>query len=321
MKAIRARGLTKDFGSVTAVNGIDFEVEEGEFFGFLGPNGAGKTTTINMMTGLARLTKGELQVLGFAYPREMKKAQAEIGVVPDESNLYDEMTGLDNLVFAASLYGEIPSRSRARAQELLELVGLEEAAGRKFKGYSRGMKRRLTIAAALMHRPRLLFLDEPTSGIDVASARQIRRFIADLNAEGTTVFLTTHYIEEAERLTHRIAFIVDGRIVRSDLTQNLLQEAGSHDWVAFTLENGRTGALEAVRLAFPDLESIPSGENQIRVRLPREGDIYPVMTALHQAGHRAQEARIIRPSLEEVFVRVTGIEAQQMAGEKRGGNR
>ncbi len=198
---IAVEGLAKRFGEVQAVADVSFEVHQGELFGFLGPNGAGKTTTINMLTGLARPDAGKIRIAGIECTDNPKAAQHLIGVVPDESNLYPELTGLENLCFCAALYGMHKGERKARARELLETFGLAKAANRKFAGYSRGMKRKLTIAAGIIHNPSILFLDEPTTGIDVASARQIRQIIAGLNSSGTTVFLTTHYIEEAERLS------------------------------------------------------------------------------------------------------------------------
>ncbi len=192
-------------------------------FGFLGPNGAGKTTTINMLTGLARPNSGSIRIGGIDCTGSPRAAQHLIGVVPDQSNLYPELTSIENLCFCAALYGLSKAERRDRAGELLDRFGLAQAGTGKFGEYSRGMKRKLTIAAGIIHRPEILFLDEPTTGIDVASARQLRQLIADLHGAGTTIFLTTHYIEEAERLCDRIAFIVSGRIVRIDTVERLIQ--------------------------------------------------------------------------------------------------
>ncbi|MFP4066762.1 MAG: ABC transporter ATP-binding protein, partial [Spirochaetaceae bacterium] len=221
--AIEAAHLSKSFEDVHAVRDVSFQVSRGELFGFLGPNGAGKTTTINMLTGLARLDAGTIRIAGIDCSRKPKAAQHLMGVVPDESNLYPELTGYENLRFCGALYGMDRHARTRRAAELLQRFGLGAASERKFSGYSKGMKRKLTIAAGIIHEPPILFLDEPTSGIDVASARQIRRLIGDLNAGGTTIFLTTHYIEEAERLCSRIAFIVGGRIVRTDTVESLMR--------------------------------------------------------------------------------------------------
>jgi ABC-2 type transport system ATP-binding protein len=189
VNAIAVQGLAKGFGEVQAVADVSFQVHEGELFGFLGPNGAGKTTTINMLTGLARPDAGKMRIAGIDCTGNPKAAQHLIGVVPDESNLYPELTGFDNLCFCASLYGMKKNQREARARELLEMFGLASAADRKFAGYSRGMKRKLTIAAGIIHNPPILFLDEPTTGIDVSSARQIRQLIDDLHWAGTTIFL------------------------------------------------------------------------------------------------------------------------------------
>jgi len=223
---LEVQGLTKKYGDFPAVKGIDFCVGEGEIFGFLGPNGAGKTTTINMLTGLARITAGSARLLGYDLAHQTKRAQQVIGIVPDESNLYDELDGFQHLCFCAALYGMERRKREERARQLLEQFVLADAGDKPFKAYSRGMKRKLTIAAGIIHEPKILFLGEPTTGIDVASARQVRKLIRDLNAGGTTVFLTTHYIEEAERLWHRIAFIVDGKIVRVDVLKSSINGDG-----------------------------------------------------------------------------------------------
>jgi ABC-2 type transport system ATP-binding protein len=241
---IEVTQLTKRFDEVSAVSQISFDVRKGELFGFLGPNGAGKTTTINLLTGLARPDSGTIRIGGVDCARDLKTAQQFIGVVPDESNLYPELTGFDNLCFCASLYGMRKSQRRARAQRLLESFGLTDAAHRKFEGYSRGMKRKLTLAAGIIHNPEVLFLDEPTTGLDVVSARHIRQLIAELHRAGTTIFLTTHYIEEAERLCQRIVFVVSGRIVRIDTVANLLQPvSGRH----MMLVSGRSFGVGAAR--------------------------------------------------------------------------
>jgi ABC-2 type transport system ATP-binding protein len=251
--AIKAEGLAKRFDEVQAVAGVDFAVQAGELFGFLGPNGAGKTTTINMLTGLARPDAGTIHIAGIDCSRNPKAAQHLMGIVPDESNLYPELTGFGNLSFCGALYGMSKRDRERRAKELLARFGLADAARRKFAGYSRGMKRKLTIAAGIIHSPPILFLDEPTTGIDVASARQIRQLIADLNVGGTTIFLTTHYIEEAERLCRRIAFIVRGRIVRTDTVEDLMRQTEGRHVVEFTATNDAARLCKAMMTDFPNL--------------------------------------------------------------------
>jgi len=313
--AIEVRGLAKRFGEVQAVAGVDFDVAEGELFGFLGPNGAGKTTTINMLTGLARPDAGTIRIAGIDGSKNPKAAQHLMGVVPDESNLYPELTGFENLCFCGALYGMPKSHRQDRARELLERFGLADAAGRRFAGYSKGMKRKLTIAAGIIHAPPILFLDEPTTGIDVASARQIRQLIADLNAGGTTIFLTTHYIEEAERLCRRIAFIVRGRIVRTDTVEDLMRPTEGRHVVQFTVSNNAKELCDRIAAAFPSLRCRTVGGG-IRVESPQPVRVGPLVRFLEDHDAEVSEARKIRPSLEEVFVQITGLEAGAMKQEK-----
>ncbi len=307
--------LTKRFGDITAVNDISFSLNQGEIFGFLGPNGAGKTTTINLLTGLSRPDSGTISVAGLDCSNNPKAAQHLIGIVPDESNLYPELSGFDNLCFCASLYGIRKKERRERAGELLQVFGLKEAGDRKFSGYSKGMKRKLTIAAGIINRPRILFLDEPTTGIDVASARRIRQLLSDLNADGTTIFLTTHYIEEAERLCDRIAFIVKGRIAGIDTIENLMRQTQGQHVVQFAFQTAADKACEHIVTAFSALhcQIVPAG---IRVESSRPVRVGPLVRLLEENGIEVMEARKILPTLEDVFVNITGIEAGKMKQEK-----
>jgi ABC-2 type transport system ATP-binding protein len=314
--AFEVSELTKHYGEVVAVNDISFSVNSGELFGFLGPNGAGKTTTINMLTGLARLDAGTIKIGGIDCTYNPKAAQHLVGVVPDESNLYPELTGFDNLCFCAALYGMRKAERKKRACELLETFGLAEAANRKFAGYSRGMKRKLTFAAGIIHQPPLLFLDEPTTGIDVASARQVRQIIADIHHKGTTVFLTTHYIEEAERLCERIVFIVNGRIVRTGYTADLLQPVKGKNILLLSLSNAAPGISEEMAKAFPQYKFQPMIANELRVESTEQVIVGPLVHFLEERGIQVTEARRQVPSLEDVFVQVTGIEAGLMKKEK-----
>lgn len=319
MNALSIEGLTKRFGQVVAVSDIAFDVGEGELFGFLGPNGAGKTTTINILTGLARPDVGKVRIAGIDCSRNPRAAQHLIGVVPDESNLYPELTGFQNLSFSAALYGIGKKEREERAHELLGMFGLGDAGDRKFAGYSKGMKRKLTIAAGIIHRPPILFLDEPTTGIDVASARQIRQLIAELNQSGTTIFLTTHYIEEAERLCHRIAFIVKGRIVRIDTVADLLEPIQGIHVMQIALAKPGDHLKETLATAFPSLRFETPGPDLIRVEADGPVHVGPLVRFIEDQGVDVAEARRMRPSLEDVFVRVTGIEAAAMKREKEKG--
>lgn len=295
---------------------MSFKVDQGEFFGFLGPNGAGKTTTINLLTGLARPDSGTIRIAGFECTNDTKAAQHLIGVVPDESNLYPELSGFDNLCFCAALYGMPKKVRRTRARELLEVFGLSEAADRKFAGYSKGMKRKLTIAAGIIHDPPVLFLDEPTTGIDVAGARSIRQLIKDLHRAGTTIFLTTHYIEEAERLCDRIAFIVRGRIVGADTVENLLQPVQGRHVMLATVSRSDPFLCEKLAAAFPECELDDLSGGRFRIESAEPIRIGMLVRFFEEHGVELLEARHIHPSLEDVFVRITGIEADLMKKEK-----
>jgi ABC-2 type transport system ATP-binding protein len=310
--------LVKRYGDFTAVDAISFRVREGEIFGFLGPNGAGKTTTINMLTGLAGITSGSVRVGDFDYPRDLKRVQRIIGIVPDESNLYEELDGFGNLIFCASLYGMRKPDREERARELLSRFGLADTGNKPFRAYSKGMKRKLTVAAGIIHQPQILFLDEPTTGIDVASARQIRQLVLDLNRSGATIFLTTHYIEEAERLCRRVAFIVRGKIVRIGTIDELMKEVQQENIVQFTIGNGANRIQTALRSEFPEFRVEAASDSIVKVRSPRPLNLTPFMGFLEKNDVAVYEAKIGRPSLEEVFVQITGIEIEKMRMEKEG---
>jgi ABC-2 type transport system ATP-binding protein len=318
MDIVEVNQLTKKYGDLTAVDRVSLSVHEGEIFGFLGPNGAGKTTTINLLTGLARATSGAARISGFDCAREIKKAQEIMGIVPDESNLYEEFDGFENLSFCAALYGMQKDEREKKAKELLQQFGLAEAGKRPFRAYSRGMKRKLTIAAGIIHDPKILFLDEPTTGIDVASARQIRQLIQNLNQKGTTIFITTHYIEEAERLCKRIAFIVSGKIVRIGSLEELMREVQQQNVVQLAFADGVSNLKTSLQEDFPDVViEVPSNQT-IRFRSTHQLNLTPLMRFFEQRNLPVYEARIMRPSLEEVFVKITGIELEKMKQEKEG---
>jgi ABC-2 type transport system ATP-binding protein len=226
-KAIEVNELTKSFEKITAVDRISFAVNEGEIFGFLGPNGAGKTTTIRMLTGLSKPSNGKASILEYGVNSEITQIKRRIGVVPEASNLYDELSGIDNLVFMAQLFGVARNERIKRAEDLLKTFNLYERKDGFFRTYSRGMKRALTIAAALIHKPSIIFLDEPTTGLDVVAARSLRNLIKNLHSEGMTIFLTTHYLEEADLLCDRVAVIVKGKIVKIDTPQALKESTST----------------------------------------------------------------------------------------------
>lgn len=223
MKSIKAVDLIRDYGDLRAVNGLTFDVEAGEIFGLLGPNGAGKTTTLRILTGRLLPTSGNAWVGGYNVVDERQMIKSNIGVVFEYQNIYERLSGRDNLRFAARLYGV----NGSRVESVLSQVGLVEKAGVRAKKYSNGMKQRLLIARALLHEPQVLFFDEPTRGLDPHVARDIRAMVGDLAHRGVTVFLTTHYMEEADRLCDRVAIIDHGSIVALDSPQNLKTTHGA----------------------------------------------------------------------------------------------
>lgn len=231
---VRVEDLTKRYGNVKAVDGISFRVEAGEIFGLLGHNGAGKSTTIRMLTGRSKPTSGMAKVAGYDVANEREKIKLFINLVFEDQNLYERLSGPHNLRIFTDLYAE----PKGRADELLKIVGLTEAAGRKVKTYSTGMKQRLLIARALVNRPKVLFLDEPTRGLDPTSARELRGLISDLSREGTTVLLTTHYMEEADELCDRVAFLSQGRIVALGTPRELKLRRGERT-ATVTLQDRR----------------------------------------------------------------------------------
>ncbi len=313
--AVVVEDLAKRFGEVSAVDGISFQIGSGELFGLLGPNGAGKTTTINLLTGLARPDRGRMYVGGVDCTDRPKAAQYLLGVVPDESNLYPELSGRENLRFCGALYGMRKRARRTRADELLSQFGLTEAADRKFSTYSKGMKRKLTIAAGIVHLPSILFLDEPTTGIDVASARQIRQLVSTLNHQGTTVLLTTHYIEEAERLCERIAFLVEGVVVRLDTVEELMRPVAGKHVLEFVVSGGPRPNIGELRASLPEARC-EWAVDRLRVTASTPVRIGPIVKFLEEQGLTVVEARAVRPSLEDVFVEITGIEKEGMGGNR-----
>ena len=234
MNSIEVDGLSRTFNSLRAVDNISFAVEAGEVFGFLGHNGAGKTTTIRMLTGQLRPTAGTARVAGCDITTEQQRLKPLVGVVSENQNLYERMSARENLAFAARLYGANP----ARIEETLGQVDLLERANDNVQHYSNGMKQRLLIARALLHRPQIVFLDEPTRGLDPVVGREIRRLVVQLASQGVTIFLTTHYMEEADELCRRVAFLSEGRIVALDTPDNLKLAHGQKTLKA-TLDTGQ----------------------------------------------------------------------------------
>ncbi len=316
MNIIEVENLSKKFDNFLAVKDINFSIKKGEIFGFLGPNGAGKTTTINMLTGLAKPSSGKIKIAGVDGIKNIKKVQQIIGIVPDESNLYDDMSGIENLTFCASLYGIKKEIRESRAKILLEQFGLSDTGKKPFKAFSKGMKRKLTIAAGIIHEPEILFLDEPTTGIDIESARQIRTLINTLNKKGTTIFLTTHYIEEAERLCNRISFIVNGKVIKIGNTKDLIEDVQKDNIVEFFVEEDVNNFKELLVKHFPQIKIELVSNNKIKIISKEKINLMPFMKFFDEKNILVREAKIIYPSLEEVFVKITGIEINKLKKEK-----
>ena len=310
--AITATDLHKKYGSVTALDGVCFTAKKGSIFGLLGPNGAGKTTTIRVLTGLTQLDSGEAKVLGFNVTEENMQAKAKIGVVPEASNIYEEMTALDNLIFSGELYGVSSNDRKRRALDLLEEFNLADRARDIVLGFSRGMKRRLTIACALVHRPELLFLDEPTTGLDVQSAHQLRDQVRRLNKEGVTVLLTTHYLEEADQLCDQIGLISKGRIVALDSPERL-KASVTGDRVVEVSFNTPTSELGSLRGAV----EVRSLGDKYRITFLGKGE--PVSDLVDYARRHSlsiESLNTLKPSLEDAFLKITGTPPDEVLREK-----
>jgi ABC-2 type transport system ATP-binding protein len=316
---IQASDLTKSYGKILAVDHINFEVERGEIFGFLGPNGAGKTTTIRMFTGLSKPTEGKASVLGFDISSEIVEAKRRIGVVPEISNLYDEFSAFDNLLFMAQLYGVPRTQRKKRAEELLKTFGLFERKDSSFRTFSRGMKRALTIAAALIHNPEILFLDEPTVGLDVVAARSLRNLIGNLRQQGITVFLTTHYLEEADLLCDRIVILVKGRIVRIDTPKAMKAIAEEESIIEFSFNREIPKLIEDLSKKLNEVKIAKVDDNKVRIYGGIPSEVYDnVFRLANDKGIGILSVNSIKPSLEDAFIKITGLSPIVMAIEKGG---
>jgi ABC-2 type transport system ATP-binding protein len=307
---IDVRGLTRTFrgsrgqADVEAVRGIDLRVEHGEMFGFLGPNGAGKTTTVRMLCTLLPISSGTATVVGIDVRRDPAAVRRAIGVALQEVGLDGNQTGRELLELQCGLY-QVPAPAR-RASELLALVGLDEAADRAIKGYSGGMKRRLDLATALVHQPEVLFLDEPTTGLDPASRVTIWDEVRRINAAGTTVFLTTQYLEEADQLCDRVAIIDDGRIVASGTPDVLKAELGS-DVVTVGIPDERRETAKMVLAGLPGLDHVTETAAGLAVYVDDGAASVPdIVHRLAEVDVRPGTIAVSRPSLDDVFLAATG---------------
>ena len=295
---LEARNLTKKYGDLTAVNDVNLAIQKGEIFGLLGPNGAGKTTTISMITGLLKPTKGSIMVDGLDLQTHTYAVKAKLGLVPQELALYPTLSARDNLDFFGSIYGLKGKHLRERVDAMLAMVELTDRASEAVKKYSGGMKRRVNIAAGLLHQPEVLFLDEPTVGVDPQSRNAIFEAVEELNRTGITVIYTTHYMEEAQRLCHRVAIIDEGQIIALDTPQGLISSLGG-------------GILV---LGLEDLETDP-GNGRVQSVINRVSELPSVKTTTRDDGHFKVEAHRFQEALmgileitNQLDVRITSLE-------------
>jgi ABC-2 type transport system ATP-binding protein len=315
LPAITAVSLRRTFkGGIEAVRDIDLEVAPGEVFGFLGPNGAGKTTTVRMLCTLLPPTAGRAAVAGFDVVADAAAVRRSIGVALQEIGLDPVQTGRELLELQCGLYGITGRRGRKRTAELLELVGLTDAANRRTKTYSGGMKRRLDLATALVHSPVVLFLDEPTTGLDPASRLTVWDEVGRINANGTTVFLTTQYLEEADKLCDRLAIIDEGRIVAEGTPERLKADMG-HDVVSVSLNGADAGATQAALAGLTGLERVMPEPGALALYVDDgASSIAEIVRRLDRDQIQVGAISVARPSLDDVFLKATG---RRLEGEER----
>jgi len=313
VKAIEASNLRKTYrGGVRALDGLSLEVEAGTIFGLLGPNGAGKSTTVKILTTLSRADSGEARVAGLDVVRDAERVRHSIGVVGQKPGLDPEATGRENLEMQAEIYGIRGAARRERVVELLERLGLAEAGGRLAKTYSGGMQRRLDVALGLVNRPKVLFLDEPTTGLDPEARAELWREIERLaGEEEMTILLTTHYLEEADRLASRLVIVDRGRIVAEGSPEDLKSELRG-DTVQVELAESKNGDATAAVQHLPGVSELTLDGRLLRARVDNGAAAIPSMiTALERGGLRVAAATIARPSLDDVYLRHAGRSFQQ----------
>jgi ABC-2 type transport system ATP-binding protein len=319
VSALRARQLAKSYGDVRALDGVDLDVAEGDFFGLLGPNGAGKSTLINILATMQLPTAGAAEVAGFDVVRQPKEVRQRIGVVFQDPSLDEELTARENLVFHARLY-KVPRADReARIEELLRIVELADRQHDVVKTYSGGMRRRLELVRGLLHRPRVLFLDEPTLGLDPQTRTHIWDYIRRLNREERiTMLLTTHYMDEADQLCRRIAIIDRGRIVAEGAPAELKARLGGD--VVYLDLNGATPTLVPVLEAVPAVRRVTATENGLQLEVGEGATaLPPILDAVRGQGVPVRSVRLQPVTLQDVFIRLTGraIREEAMDGAER----
>lgn len=305
---LEVKDLQKNYGDFAAVKGITFDIKEGEIFSLLGPNGAGKTTTISMLSTLYTPTAGDASIGGHSISKEPMAVKQVIGVVPQELALYEDLTARENLIFWGQMYGLSGKSLNSRVDEVLEQIGLVDKAKNQVKTYSGGMKRRVNIGVGLLHKPRLLFMDEPTVGIDPQSRRAILDTVKDLNKQGMTVLYTTHYMEEAEELSHRVGIIDHGELIALGTQDELTKQVGQTDTLILHIgENEDTEALaESLKSLDGVLEAI-AVDHEVSIVTPQAEDVLAtVVGAANERGIKIRSIDIREPNLEAVFLHLTG---------------
>jgi ABC-2 type transport system ATP-binding protein len=305
---LAVKNLVKKYGDFTAVNGISFDIQEGEIFSLLGPNGAGKTTTISMLSTLYVPTSGEAIIGGYSVTKEPMAVRNLIGVVPQELALYEDLTARENLVFWGQMYGLSGKSLKTRVDEVLEQIGLADKAKNRLKTYSGGMKRRVNIGVGLLHKPKLLFMDEPTVGIDPQSRRAILDSVKDLNKQGMTVLYTTHYMEEAAELSDRVGIIDHGELIALGTQAELTKQVGQME--TLILHVGENDDPEQLAAAIRTLKMVRKADvtdHTVTVIVPEaEEALAPAVTKANELGIKIHSVDIREPNLEAVFLHLTG---------------
>jgi ABC-2 type transport system ATP-binding protein len=305
---LEVQNLVKKFGDFTAVDGVSFDIQEGEVFSLLGPNGAGKTTTISMLSCLLEPTSGDANIGGHSITHDALEVKGIIGVVPQEIALYEELSARENLTFWGQMYGLGGNALKTRVSEVLEQIGLADRAKDKIKTYSGGMKRRVNIGVGLLHKPRLLFMDEPTVGIDPQSRRNILDSVKDLNKAGMTVLYTTHYMEEAEELSHRVGIVDQGKMIAIGTQKELTQLVGENETLRLhTGEDVDVQPLLAALQELPQVIHVSASDNMVVLIVPEADDaLPPVLGKADRLGYKIRSVDIQEPNLEAVFLKLTG---------------
>ncbi len=300
MSAIDATDLTKYYGNFLAVDHITFHVKKSEIFGFLGPNGAGKTTTIRMLTGILEPSEGEIKILGYDMKRERIKARERMGIVPEMANPYIDLTAMQNLMLMGRLYGMKKSEIKKKGEELLKLFQLHEKRDKKVRGFSKGMRQRLSLAMALLPDPELLFLDEPTSGLDVMSARLIKDIIREENKKGKTVFMSTHNMQDANELCSRIAIINHGKIIAIDTPENIKKIGERYRVVEVSLSPFKFNPVE-----FDEEAEVLGDKVKLRTE-DVDATVKKIVRYAEKNSLKIITLNVERPSLEDVFLALVG---------------